>query len=106
MKPEHEKYILENVARKPPGAIAKDLGLKERKVKRFLERQKEREGQECRGDRPVAPASSIGKRKVFLSVILIALLGFAVYANSIGGAFIWDDSHLVEDNLYLPDSIL
>ncbi len=98
MKPEHEQYILENISRKSAEAIAKDLGLKERKVKRFLERQK------SRGDRPVAPTEiSFRKRNIILSVILIIMLGFTVYANSINGAFIWDDSHLVEDNLYIRD---
>lgn len=100
MKPEHEQYILNHIGRKSVETIAKELGLKERKVKRFLERQ---------GAKEAATAPSVetkpvlSRGKVFLSVILIALLGFAVYANSINGKFIWDDSHHVEDNAYIRD---
>ena len=41
-------------------------------------------------------------RKVTLvSVALIAILGIAVYANSISGKFIWDDELLIENNAYV-----
>ncbi|MFA5315847.1 MAG: tetratricopeptide repeat protein [Dehalococcoidales bacterium] len=36
--------------------------------------------------------------KVFLSVLLIIAAGFAIYANSIGGKFLWDDELLVSGN--------
>jgi tetratricopeptide (TPR) repeat protein len=38
-----------------------------------------------------------------LSIALIVVLGFAVYANSLKGAFVWDDEALIEDNLYIKD---
>ena len=42
------------------------------------------------------------KNKISLtSVILIIILGFAVYSNSILGQFIWDDNYLVKDNVYI-----
>ncbi|MCK5179429.1 MAG: tetratricopeptide repeat protein, partial [Candidatus Omnitrophica bacterium] len=107
-----------NIGHKPAEAIAKDLGLKERKIKRFLEKQKEKQmGHEGRGvssaNGETSPnlikfggqhtPASVGKRNVILSVILIIILGFAVYGNSINGEFIWDDTHLVKDNVYIRD---
>ena len=45
----------------------------------------------------------LAKRKIFLSVILVIILGVAVYGNSINGEFIWDDEALVQDNVYIRD---
>ena len=36
MKSEQKKYILDNLGKKSVKEIAKDLGIKERKVKKFL----------------------------------------------------------------------
>ncbi|HQP11123.1 MAG TPA: hypothetical protein PKV41_07065, partial [Candidatus Omnitrophota bacterium] len=100
MRPDQEEYILKNIGWKSAEAIAKDLGMKERKIKRFLERQKVKEKTAF----PLQePRSSVRKKNVFWSVILIVVLGFAVYAGSIPGEFIWDDEHLVSDNLYIRD---
>ncbi len=37
-------------------------------------------------------------QNVFLSIILIIVLGFAAYGNSVKNEFIWDDGHLIENN--------
>jgi tetratricopeptide (TPR) repeat protein len=42
-----------------------------------------------------------GKKKLILSLAVIAVLGAAVYANSLSGQFVWDDTHLVKDNIYI-----
>ncbi|MDO8525869.1 MAG: tetratricopeptide repeat protein, partial [Candidatus Omnitrophota bacterium] len=42
-------------------------------------------------------------RNLTISLLLIAVLGFAVYANSLGGAFIWDDIAFIKDNAYIKD---
>ena len=36
-----------------------------------------------------------------ISILLIIILGIAVYANSLNGEFIWDDQYLVRDNAYI-----
>src|SRR3989338_1783883 len=36
-------------------------------------------------------------------IILITILGLAVYANSLGGKFIWDDENLVKNNLFIRE---
>ena len=41
------------------------------------------------------------QRITFITIALIAILGFAVYSNSLSGRFIWDDEYLVKDNAYL-----
>ena len=44
-----------------------------------------------------------GKKTVFLSVILIILLGFAAYGNSFNNEFVWDDKNLIGNNAYIKD---
>ncbi|MFH1867421.1 MAG: hypothetical protein ABH843_00495, partial [Candidatus Omnitrophota bacterium] len=39
----------------------------------------------------------------FISLILIVVLGFVVYANSLNGEFLWDDDNLVKENVYIRD---
>ncbi|MFC1657929.1 tetratricopeptide repeat protein [Candidatus Omnitrophota bacterium] len=41
------------------------------------------------------------RESIFACVILIIILGFAVYGNSLNGKFVWDDDHLIRDNLYI-----
>ncbi|MDB4349807.1 tetratricopeptide repeat protein, partial [Omnitrophica bacterium] len=43
------------------------------------------------------------KKGLFVSLALIIILGLAIYANSLGGQFIWDDELLVRDNAYIRD---
>jgi tetratricopeptide (TPR) repeat protein len=40
-------------------------------------------------------------KSFLLSIILIIVLGFAVYSNSLNGKFVWDDKVLVRDNPYI-----
>ena len=41
------------------------------------------------------------KTRIALSLVLIIILGFAVYGNSISGQLIWDDEALVKNNKYI-----
>lgn len=41
------------------------------------------------------------KKTTAAAAFLIALIGLAIYANSLTGQFIWDDNFLVRDNLYI-----
>jgi len=52
---------------------------------------------------PSGPSLSVppDKKKLWLSVFLIVCVGGMVYANALKGAFLWDDSHLVQENRYL-----
>lgn len=48
-------------------------------------------------------AATPKKKDLFLPIILIIVLGFAIYANSLTGEFVWDDDNLVKDNVYIKD---
>lgn len=44
------------------------------------------------------------KRKIVLiQIILIIIIGFVIYANSLNGKFIWDDEFLIKDNASIKD---
>ncbi|MDB4349740.1 tetratricopeptide repeat protein [Omnitrophica bacterium] len=45
----------------------------------------------------------IKKKAIFVAAALIILLGLAVYANSLDGEFLWDDLHLIEENVHIKD---
>ena len=49
---------------------------------------------------PITPAP-IRKNVLILFLLLIVMLGFIVYSNALGGAFIWDDEGLVKNNTTL-----
>jgi tetratricopeptide (TPR) repeat protein len=97
MKPEYKKYILENINSKPIHKIAQELGLKEKKIRKFLEQERE-EKQTTPKQEKRTPDK---KGTVFISIALIIVLGLAAYANSLDGEFIWDDGHLVKNNPYV-----
>lgn len=101
MRLKHKKYILENIDRKTIKEISCDLNLKEKKIKKFLEYQKDR-GKQIAPDSPTTEIP-ISKKPILLSIILIMTLGFAVYGNSLNNGFIWDDEFLIEENKYLKD---
>lgn len=37
------------------------------------------------------------------SIVLIAIIGFGVYANSLGNQFVWDDDTLIRENAYIKN---
>lgn len=39
----------------------------------------------------------------FIACVLIIVLGFSVYMNSLNGRFVWDDEDLVKNNIYIKD---
>jgi hypothetical protein len=100
MKPDEIKYIYDNAGRKSAKRIAEELGIKERKVKRLLAQRKFKI-EEKPSPEPRQPVTSANKGLTIFSVILIVLIGFVIYANSLGGSFILDDESLVKENYYI-----
>jgi len=101
MKPEHKEYILNNIDRLSVKKIAADLNFKERKIRKFLKEQRNKEKQ---SDFPSLPIeASTQKMHIFFSVLLIIILGFAIYGNSLYGQFIWDDKYLIEKNITITN---
>jgi len=43
------------------------------------------------------------RQNKFIAFVLIFILGFIVYSNSLNGDFVWDDEILVKDNIYIKD---
>ena len=41
------------------------------------------------------------KKNYFVPAVVLVILGFAVYTNSLGGKFVWDDHILIKDNIYI-----
>jgi len=114
MKPEHKKYILDNINKKSIKEIAGDLQLKERKVKKFLKK----EG--IRGKGTVRPPktpteksdfeekiskrikySKISNFFIFLGIVSIAFLIRWIYLNQIKtNPFFVPFYHGLDDYLY------
>ncbi len=101
MRAEHKKYIFENIGRRTSKQIARDLGVKEKKVARFIKESRIPGGKAGQRKDVKTAVSPMNFRKVFFPVVLIAVLGLAIYANSLGGKFLWDDEFMVQKNGYL-----
>jgi hypothetical protein len=106
MDPKDKKYILENAGRKPPKEIARELGLKERKVAKLLEKHKS--GQM----RPKSGPAIIYERRISFSgwripsivvIILIIAVGFGIYFNSLNNKFVFDDFSQITENTDIRD---
>ena len=98
MEPKHKEYILNNIDRLSVKRISQDLNIKEKKIWEFLQYRKTKEKQL---DFPSQNTEILAKKKpAVLSIALIIILGFIVYGNSFNGQFIWDDEHLIRDNIY------
>lgn len=97
MKPEDKQYIFDNIGKKSVKQIAKDLGIKEKKIKKFL---KNEEGKAPETASPKGAKPTQYKIRL-LHIILIALVGFTIYVNSFGNDFVYDDEILVVNNVYI-----
>jgi len=102
MKPEQKKYISENLGKLSPEQIAGNLGLKARKVKKFIEKEIKQPAF-LKSSGKAAPAPPVERRFLWLALGLIAVCGFIVYGNILHGQFLLDDEHLVLRNSYLGD---
>jgi len=100
VKKEHKRYILENAASRSVEDIARELNLKTKKVRKFLESETEKR----RTSTPVSAEHMVRQRKTaMIAVAIIMLAGLLVYANALGGKFIWDDHYLVENNVFIQN---
>lgn len=100
MKPEQKKYILENRGRKTTKQLAADLGLRERKVRKFLEKQPAKPAGASQGyDARTPPLQQ--NSFFWFAIGLIVLVGFLIYANVLKGQFLLDDEYIIQHNLFI-----
>ncbi len=95
MKPEDRKYILEHINGKSIEEISEELGIKERKIQKFLEK----EGKVPGRTRPAQTVRARGNRFIPAVFLIIVLIGSVSYSNSLNGQFVWDDEDLIKDNI-------
>ena len=82
MDPNHKRYILDHARQQSPKEIALHLGIKERKIKRFLEKVRA----ENRASR-----SQPDRKTDWFFLLLIAAIGLLVYSNNYDAGFQIDD---------------
>lgn len=103
MNPREKQYILHNADKKTPAQMAKDLGLKERKIRKFLEDNK------CKPTADALPYQSLEytPRKMqlsgLMSIVIISLFAFIAYSNSLSNTFVYDDEHHIVENTVIRD---
>ncbi len=99
MKPEHKEYILNNIDKLSVKRMSQVLNIKAKTIWEFLEHHKKNEAPpDVSPQKTEIPAK---KKSSFPPFILIIILGFAVYGNSLGGQFLWDDDALVKTNTFI-----
>src|SRR3989338_11594974 len=100
MTPEEKEYILANLGRQSHNEIARHLNMKEKNVRKFVERELVKGRlKENREKDPWMPQKGAG----IICVVLIILTGFIIYGNSLQGQFIWDDERLIQNNPVIKD---
>ena len=100
MKPEHKKYILDHMDKLSVKRMSQALNIKAKTIWEFLEHHKKND---ARPDPDVLPQNTeipAKKKSSFPPFILIIILGFAVYGNSLNNEFLWDDELLIVTNDY------
>jgi hypothetical protein len=102
MNPENRKYILDNIGKKSIEEIASYLHLKERVIRRFLEKEKvvlAKKPEDVKG--VVVPKI---KSSTVLLVSLILIITFAAFSPCLKNGFVnWDDDMYVTENSAIQD---
>ncbi|HNX90513.1 MAG TPA: tetratricopeptide repeat protein [Candidatus Omnitrophota bacterium] len=98
MDAEEKKYILSNFNKKTPKEIADALGMKERKVRKFIESI---DVKKISAERSSVSPRGPKKWPVFVMIIVLAVMAFGVYVPVINGEFLLDDDLLIVDNIYV-----
>jgi len=99
MNPRQKEYILKNIGKKPVKAIAEDLRLTEKSVKKFLDHHRPSGTK----DIPVFCGQTDKNRSaqlLFPALCLIVIV-CAAYGAGLSNGFVWDDSHLVKNNTHI-----
>ena len=97
MRADQEKYILENVDKKSAQQLARDLGVTERKIKRFIRLRHVPVRRSAKSKSFISPASR--KKLLTISILVIIFVTAIVFIASLFNGFIeWDDPDYVYEN--------
>jgi pentatricopeptide repeat protein len=98
MRPEEKKFIQDNQHKLSPQEIARRLGVKERKVVKYLDMKKQKAGVKAAKQEEGAPVAKTGLLKILIAVLVISAVTFASYSNTFKSPMLWDDINLVKNN--------
>lgn len=102
MTPEQKQYILEHLHKQTVAEIARALGLREREVRKFLEKERAQTGKAPQIDsKKSSPAPGGSALFTLLAAALIVALAAGIYINVLHGKFLLDDNLLIVDNAYI-----
>lgn len=105
MRQDERRYILENIGKVSIPEIARHLGIKERKLKRYIESENIVPGRSSpeRSRKATVEAENppVKKATHIIYITIVILLVFIAYANALHGTFIWDDEFLVLNNQFI-----
>jgi hypothetical protein len=105
MNPEHKKYILENIKKKTIREISSDLHLKERVVRRLLEKEAVKPNKdlaETREDHIKGKKIVRRKSELIIPVCIIAIIVICAFAPAVRNEFLnWDDDFYVTENIHI-----
>ncbi|NQT22131.1 MAG: tetratricopeptide repeat protein [Candidatus Omnitrophica bacterium] len=98
MKPEHKKYILENINKYSVKLIAKKLNIKYKKLKKEIKNLNIKPTESNKiAISPYLPTSINRKNRKIVSLLVLIIVVFTMlsYVNSLKNDFIWDDEYLI-----------
>lgn len=103
MRSDQIVYIRSNIGKKSIKQISADLGVKEREVRRFIERERidVKKNKSTRNDIELRPPSRF---LIIATIIVVALLTAAVFLPSLSNNFVeWDDPEYVYENPFIRE---
>ncbi|MBN1794263.1 MAG: tetratricopeptide repeat protein [Candidatus Omnitrophica bacterium] len=124
MKPENKNYILENIKTKSVEQISQELGIREKDIRRFIQKERARKKQQgptleaaratervdvkkAEKDKKTGGLKELSNNTAttitVLAICLIIVAGFATYCTMLNGEFLWDDIGLVKNNFYIQN---
>ena len=99
MQEKHKRHILKNINIKSIKEISETLGLKERKIKKFLEKEKLRnQSKELHQNSENTAAIPLNPSGKLWMIVGFILLGFTVYSNTFHSSFHFDDTPSIINN--------
>jgi len=106
MKPSHKEYIDKFIGVKSAETIAKELGIRERNVIKYVKQiglTKRPAQDRTKTEKTAETARPVKKWIHALCAVVIIAATALVYSNAVQNDFIWDDEFLVRDNTAIKD---